>query len=425
MRNLVMWAMTAAAIVGSLGLVPAAAAQNQDVDLSVEVRWRPESTRMQFTDGSAIKALGAEYESSQSLRTRVSALFAPNTSTTQARVDLQDARTLGAPGSGSVAGDANLGIYQAYLRITKLFHPQLQLQAGRFELDYGNGRVLSSDSWSNTGRAFDGAKVSVVGEKFNVDVIYAKLVERAALSSSHDTDLWAAYASFTDASTDVFFLFDTDQRTIDSERLLQRFTAGTHSARQVTANVDYIANAAYQFGTAMMPSTSAPSGLAKTDIAAYLAAIEVGFTPNVTPARFAIGVDYASGDDPASESFNAYDQAYANTHSFRGEMDQFAASNPEGLLDLYMKAVFEPAPKWEITGAGHWFQTAQEFESALDPAVMATGLGAEADLMLSTKVVENAVLSLGGALFFPTEDWRGPQPDVESWGFTSVTVHID
>ena len=94
-------------------------------------------------------------------------------------------------------------------------------------------------------------------------------------------------------------------------------------------------------------------------------------------------------------------------------------------MDLYIAADFSPANNWMIQTAGHMFRTAQDYASELDPMVGARNLGMEFDATLSTSLVENAQLALGGALFLPSEDWRGESPDMESWGFAQVTVTLD
>ena len=229
------------------GLAVAAAAPafatDGDAEFSAEVRWRPESSR-------AMLATGGETETVQLLRTRLNASFTAS-DRTSAFVQLQDSRTLGQttdsgdPTSGTLAQTSDLGIHQAYLHIAELFNPNIALQAGRFEMNYGNQRLVGGVAWSQTGRAFDGARLSIQQDGWNADVFMTKLVERTTAGSGDDIDFYGIYSQFDALNADLFLLFDYDKQKIASERAMQRFTAGTYTKRPITSKTDLTVNGAF------------------------------------------------------------------------------------------------------------------------------------------------------------------------------------
>ena len=83
--------------------------------------------------------LGVEHQ-------RLSAFFLP-----------QAAGTYGLTGGGNrPLTDPNLGLHQAWMR----YHGEtLWFQAGRFELTYGEERVLARANWNQIGRAWDALRL--------------------------------------------------------------------------------------------------------------------------------------------------------------------------------------------------------------------------------------------------------------------------
>jgi len=393
------------------------AAADQQASFGAELRWRPESSRAEL-------ASGTETEGTQFLRTRLTANFMANPNTS-AMVQVQDSRTFGQVNeegestSGSLTESSDLGIHQAFLQFNEVIPRGPGFQAGRFEMNYGNERVLSGANWSNTGRAFDGARASLHRPNFDIDVFTATLVERVGGTAADDVQLSGFYSTFPMAHSDFFLLYDFDAQKAGEFRSLKRWTAGTYT-KQTFGQFDFTGNGALQFGTSA--SEDSLGNGTETDLSAYLFTGELGcaFSPN---ARVAAGLDFSSGDDPDSDSYNAYDNAYYEAHTFRGLMDQFVASNPQGLMDLFASCRLSPHPSWTLEVAGHNFTTAQDYASVIDDAATSS-VGSELDLSVSTKALSSATITAGGAAFFQSEDFGGPNPDTETWGFLEVTVNI-
>ncbi len=75
-----------------------------------------------------------------------------------ALLQIQYASLWGTTG-GAELTDPSLGIHQAWLRYTAT--DWLSIQAGRFEIAYGDQRVLGNVGWHQLGRAWDGLRASI------------------------------------------------------------------------------------------------------------------------------------------------------------------------------------------------------------------------------------------------------------------------
>jgi hypothetical protein len=387
-------------------VVPAEA----DVVATAEVRWRGETDR-KLVSGDNVSEV-------QLLRSRVG--LTAEGENVGIFVQIQDSRALGRLGtSGTLTGDTNLGVHQAYFRADEVLHPAASLQAGRFELVYGNERVLGAVGWSNTARAFEGVRVGLDLRAVTLDLVHANLVDR---EDAGDSNLWMTYLRAPDLGVDLFLLVNSDRRLVPTgraadDRRLCRYTLGLYTAREVARSIDYVANAAYQFGTVGTTAAADP-----IDIAAYLLTVEVGMSFDQAPVdRVGIGLDLASGDDgDADGEWNAYDNEFYTGHKFRGHMDQFLASNPEGLLDLYGTVRVTPADRWSMELTGHLFRTAEPYPMGVDEE--SSQVGTEVDVAARTSVVEGVDAVVGGAVFAPAEDFAGSDADPEFWAYVQLSV---
>jgi hypothetical protein len=247
---------------------------------------------------------------------------------------------------------------------------------------------------------------------FQLDFFRTKIVERLLTDPSNsDHDLYGIYLQHQ-AMWDAFLLYDYDGReTITpDEKDLSRFTLGAYSAREFAGSFDYIANVAWQGGSA-----------GNFDLSAYLLALELGWNAGGEHDwRAALGIDLASGDDPGDEDFQAYNNLYYTGHKFRGFMDQFLPSNPEGLLDLYLRGSFQPVPDWLAGADLHLFQFAQDPSTVNDER----GVGSELDIFARVATMRNFSTEIGGSAFFPNEDTFGADADTELWGYLQFTATL-
>lgn len=375
-----------------------------DIAISAEIRYRGELDHKTFDFDHGTNDFNL-------LRTRLRLALRPGAQT-NAVIVIQDARAFGDPVSGATAGDDNLGVHEAWFEIRGLLGDWLNLRAGRLELDYGNGRLVGAGWWGNGGRSFDAIMLTVADPAVILDYMYAVRIERFQRDPT-DATINMLYARFPRAKADVFLLLDYDGRVFGGKRMLKRATAGAYSARGFGGGWDYVSNLAFQFGKQV-----------NADIAAWLATVELGRVLNSDAKyRVALGIDLASGDDPDSDSWNAFDNLYYTGHRSRGYMDLFVPSNIEGLFDFYLRQTASPWDRVTVGGDLHYFRTHQEYMS-LYGGGRTRSRGIELDLYLRSTRIQSATVEIGGAIFFPSEDWQGPNADPALWGYTMITVRL-
>jgi hypothetical protein len=367
------------------------------------------------------------------LRTRINLKLVKD-STTSLFVQMQDSRVYGgARGtSGGLANDMNLGIHQAYLEFRHWIWYRLEGRVGRQELIYGNHRLIGSVGWSNVGRSYDGAKAAINFNQGKVKLeggLYT-MVERdnfvaPTQGKNQDNLLTTLALLFPKSNIEIMLIGDADMtRTSVSNRAMQRGTLSLYSARKFGGAFDYITNLAWQGGTWDPDSTF------ERDIEAYLLTLELGATvPGAAKARFALGIDHASGDDGAdSTKAKEFVNLYYTGHKFRGFIDNFlrpfgtvAAQGP-GLTDLYGRAHFNFHPKWRIGVDGHLFQTAQDYVS-LNDASATKSVGTELDAWIKLSNHNGIDFMYGLALFSASQDWTGPNHErSQLWSFAQIMV---
>ena len=272
------------------------------------------------------------------LRTRIN-LNLPMDSLTRIFVQLQDSRMYGSDSgiSGGLTNDMNLGVHQAFVQLRHWIWHRLETTVGRQELNYGNQRLIGAVGWNNVGRSFDGARASLKFENVTLDAVAATTVERDDPSgqkgAGSDQMLGVFAVKWPKSVVELMAVVELDGRRLDpadvKARALERGTLAAYSARTFGERFDYIANLALQGGTV-------DTGAGERDIEAYLLALELGVTlPGRAKARFALGVDHASGDDGGdSTKAKEFNNLYYTGHKFRGYMDNFIApaTNPQGAL---------------------------------------------------------------------------------------------
>ncbi len=351
-------------------------------------------------------------------------------------VQFQDSRRLGSNSqSGSLVSTSNVDVHQAYFSVKRLWVDGLGMKLGRFEVSLGNERVFGPVGWSNVGRSWEGGMIWYKAEKVTLRGLALKGREFnrpfVPVTENRDFDILGVVADVVDPALQLFFVYEYDADTLlalDGGNNLDRVTLGGYFKNEVEdMNIDYELNAAYQTGTIYDPYelylTNGPTD--PYDINAFLLAFEAGYSfEGERPARVAGAIDYTSGDDDMTDTdWKAYNNLYPTSHKFRGYMDYFVGSEPEGLIDLIARAQVEFAPNWWLAGDLHWFRKAQEYEG-LD-GDMTTDAGTEIDFTLKTNSVEGVDMVGGASVFFPTEDFAFMEdPNTGMWFYYQLIVNF-
>jgi len=207
--------------------------------------------------------------------------------------------------------DGALNLHQGSMRIVA---DDYWIDAGRFEMSYGDHVVIGNVGWHQTGRSFDGIRSRISLEKGWVDLFATQVQEDpfdVAPFASGDKYFNGVYAGLgpmlgEDVVLDAYLLNHVLPRTSEDTELGLQFTLGSRYKNNF-GSVDLRAEAGVQVGTgaleqlAFQGEAEVGSKLGKTRIAA------VGW--------------YASGDDPTTSKNEGWDQLYPTAHKFMGLAD--------------------------------------------------------------------------------------------------------
>ena len=332
----------------------------------------------------------------------------------RAYAQLQDARAWGTEGSTLVDASADyLDMHQVY---AELGSDAGAARLGRQEVALGDERLVGAVGFSNTGRAFDGARLLGEVSGISWQAFWMNVAERDSLlaiglvpqgNQGIDDDGWlvGGFASTTlgGATVEATALFDRDAVTDESYTTNLRAHGGVGPVR-------YDAAAAYQFGP---------------DRSAYFASGKVGVV--LGQVTVAAQGDYVSGDDdPAAGNIKAFTTLYATNHKFYGYMDYFLALPAQldqaGLIDAVLRGSLALPRRVRVRADLHRFWTARErFGNR--------ALGTEFDLVGDWGFHQLGGLQVGLGVFAPNELATQLLPafadgdDLTYWGYAQLTIH--
>lgn len=383
------------------------------VDIEGQLRSRTEVDRKEFSPDYTTRTF-SDFRTRLGLRLTVA-------DNALAFVQFQDSRRLGGTTptgdqSGTLVNTANIDVHQVFVRIKNLWQNGPGLQAGRFEVNLGNQRVFGAVGWHNVGRSWEGFRADWHFAATSVEIFWLKRLELNHPIRNEDFDIIGGQLALIDWGAECFLVYekDADIPVGRNHNALDRLSTGLFYQRQA-AQFDVIGNFVYQFGDQLAPAGT----IAEQDISALLVTLETGYS--FKNGRAAIGIDYASGDDdPADGSFSAYNNLYYTGHKFRGYLDYFLTSQPQGLLDLVARLNLKPASGWKLGADLHYFRTAADYLTAENE--LAAEVGVELDVYVSTSRIRGVDWSTGASLFLPSEAYAGPEADPGYWLYTMFSL---
>jgi hypothetical protein len=313
-------------------------------------------------------------------------------------LQVQDARTLGEEASTVDASADRLDLHQAYLELVRGVggSADLALRAGRQEIVLGNERLVGPVGWSNTGRSFDGARLTLAPEskQWTVTALAAVLRERGRrlagtqpVPERADQVLLGAYADTK--LFDVYGLFDRS----DAQRTFTGIDRGTFGGK---VDLPALGPLTVWGEGALQVGNQLAGGTVDQDISAYFfggrATLAFGSSPL---ASLGAGLDYLSGDEtPADGEYEAFNVLYHTGHKWYGYMDLWldpaARTGERGLVDALASATLRLRRDWVLALDVHRFSTA-----AQRTADEASELGWELDATLPLAIAPNQRLQLG------------------------------
>lgn len=391
-------------------------AQAGDIRVLGEVRVRAEVEGPAAIDtGNAFALLRA--------RLGVEAVLAPRA---LVFVQVQDARTFGEEVTTTDGSADQIDVHQAWLQYgATVGHWEWAVRAGRQEINLGNERLVGAVGWSNTGRAFDAARLTIGPEQaaWNVSALAAIVQERGRRLTGTASDDHLLLGAFVDAApVELFALHDSDA-AFRLWRDVDRTTTGARILMPAVAGLSASIEGAYQFGsqTGIFDDIIMPQ-----DISAWLLAARVGYaTPFSRLPRLGAGIDVLSGDETASDSeYGAFNTLYATNHKFYGYIDFFldpaARTNDRGLIDGMASATVELPAGMSLNLDAHGFWLHENLPVAVDRLI-----GWEMDVTVPVQLGAGQQLQLGYSAFRngPAAEFigLGREREWSHWGYVQAT----
>jgi len=279
----------------------------------------------------------------------------------QAYVELQDTRVFGITPALPPYQDT-MQMRQAYVRFGAAEGNGLSLQAGRFDMTYGNNRLIGDSWWTNVSRSFDGVRAAYQQGRFRLDVFATSVViMRQGVFDHHleGNNLYGAYATARNviphATLDVYEFWNL-RPSFALEQVktgkLDEWTTGFRWVGALPASFDYRTEMAYQLGT-----------LSVDKIRAWMGHWVIGRTFQTVPLRprLFLEYDYGSGSGNSKGGYdNTFDPIYPSTHDKLGLADQFGWRN---IRDLRFGQDWHIARKWTAATSFHDFWLANAHDA--------------------------------------------------------------
>lgn len=343
-------------------------------------------------------------------------------------VQLQDSRVMGEEQNTLADGSAdNFDLHQGFLDVDNLFGAPLDMRLGRMEVKYGEERLLGAVGWHYIGRSFNGARFTVHGESYALDVVGLQEQEERDPGDYQDQFVYGAHLDIELKQNNRTQGFIFVQRR-QPRRELNRVTVGAHMKGTV-GGFSYESDLAYQFGdiTTVANIDDSTEVYTVETVAAYMATVRLGYSAKKVPMSPAVSgaIDYLSGDDdPLDDDYKVFNTLYATNHKFYGFMDYFLNIPRDtyggGLADLWGRASATVRPGTKLMLDAHYFQAAENV--ALDEGRVSKKFGTELDLTLKHAYDKSLTFLLGASWFTPGDIFESKRGGDDATWFYIMTI---
>ncbi len=330
------------------------------------------------------------------MRTRLD-FASPVVTGVRAFVQVQDVRTWGSE-PGTLADTGAITLHQAYLDLGSR-DARIGGRIGRQEVSYGEERLVGTVDWSQTARAFDGARLRLTRGAATADAFLYQIMDGASTRRTGDELFGGAYVTLGSAGpvkSDVYLLHN---RVTSLEKTSQS-TAGVRVGGSAT-RFSYHAEAALQRGERRDATANA-----------FMATARLGYavTPNIDVAAL---YDHLSGDDnPADDTNRVFDTLFATNHKFYGIADVFTNiplhTAGRGLRDFAVKTTFRVRPDISVTADVHEFRAAADLPAGGASGGVTAGsrFGSELDVVTTYRRTPAFTVAAGVAAFIADDAMR-------------------
>jgi len=316
-------------------------------------------------------------------------------------VQAQDSRVFGVEPTVT-SNIANLDLHQGYVKLIEPLNLPINVQAGRFEMQYGTERFFGAGNWTYGGRSFDGVKFQYAG-LIKVDAFALSDYEGTAYVTSAASSAYS-YPAKSDTGSSIYGLWINSDKILD-KNVIDLFAYYDISRKQTNGKDDDNKTATIginhrgEYG----PFSSLTEGGVQTgkrgakDVSAYLVSVQ-GFY-KIEDLKMGLGVDLVSGTKPSdSAKINTFYSSYATSHRFYGYMDYFYKSPSTtynfGINDLYITSLYTPKDCDFTFGANYHMLSSNVKNSA-----EMSSLGRELDVTVAYNILKKTTITWGGSLF--------------------------
>ena len=232
----------------------------------------------------------------------------------------------------------------AELKVWQKDDQSFSVRAGRQELNYGTGRLISVREGTNVRLYFTGAKAMYKSKNFTVDgfAMMADNVYPGVFDNkpTHQVNLWGVYSTLIipgSGNVDFYYL-GTKNKDKEFEEGVANETRHTIATRYWKNGGGFIYNleGAYQFGT-----------FGKGNINAWTAAIDMGYVFDKVKGKPSINIrnDYISGDTKKGDgNLQTFDPLYPKGGYFGFN----PLIGPANLIDLHPYATYSLSEHCDI-----------------------------------------------------------------------------
>ncbi|MGC8668179.1 MAG: alginate export family protein [Chthonomonadales bacterium] len=300
---------------------------------------------------------------------------------------------------------------------------------GRQTMKFGDSRLVGNLEWGNTGRSFDGIRLTLSDRHTSTDLFVMRLgLAPGKTNEPMLAGLYSVARTGAAGSVDVYALNKSVPLTATTEQNI--WTLGVRPQYTFARRWDATLEAAYQLG--------AYAGRA---VSAYAYAAVVGYAlPGRGHVRISAERDYATGGDPGGSGlYRTFDQLFPTNHAHYGVADYVGWRNME---DWRIGAKGEPLPRLTLQVDGHFFRLPNAsdywYNAAGKPVTGVAGtplrdpsgasghdLGQEVDVVVVYSASKDCQLSGGWARFLPgrfVAATNGGHADPSDWFYVQTSL---
>jgi hypothetical protein len=345
---------------------------------------------------------------------------------------LQDSRIFGEEPNVTTS-IKNLDLHQGFVKLIDPLDLPMSVQAGRFEMLYGDERFFGAGNWTYVGRSFDGVKFSF-GTGIKVDLFILSTYEGTSMVTSASPSAYN-YPAKSDTGSSIYgFWLNTN---ICANNSLDLFTYYDISRKQTnlkdddnkTATLGLTHRGDYGMFSSLTDAAFQTGKRGAKYVQAYLVSIQ-GFC-KIEDVKLGLGADLVSGTkQTTNDKINTFYCLYATAHRFYGFMDYFYKSPSTtyslGINDFYITSLYTPKDCDFTFGAN-----LHTLSSNVKTSAGIWDLGRELDITIAYNFLKKTTITWGGSLFsqgklmksyFDTSKIK--REDLGYWSYVMITANF-